>query len=339
MKKRSQPKTPIRSVTVIGDGSWGTTLAVYLSRQGYPVTLWGPFEDYIRKMKRNRINNKFLPGIKIPAAVQITFDLTEAVSSADLLVLAVPSKYIAGVLKKLRPENVRKKIFLSVIKGIEPKSLARMSEVIQRELGHVRLAVLSGPTIAREVVQGIPSSAVIASKNLPLACTLQKVFHSARFRIYTNTDVVGLELGGSLKNIIAIACGVCDGLGFGTNAKAAILSRGLAEMARLGQAMGAKAMTFSGLGGLGDLVTTCFSRQSRNRYVGEQLGRGRNIQTITSSMDMVAEGVETARAAVRLAKRHRVALPICTEVYNIIHKNKKPPAAVQDLMTRRLKSE
>ena len=324
---------------MIGDGSWGTTLAVYLARKGYHVTLWGPFADYIRRVKQNRINAKFLPGIKIPPSVIITPNLTEAVRPADLIVLAVPSKYIRRVLKKLSQEKLNRKIFLSVIKGIEYKTSARMSQVIQRELGRVPLAVLSGPTIAREVALGIPSSAVIASANLRLAKKLQHVFNSPHFRIYTNSDVVGLELGGSLKNIIAIACGVCDGLGFGTNAKAAILSRGLAEIVRLGQALGAKASTFSGLAGLGDLVTTCISSQSRNRYVGEQLGRGKTIRSILDSMDMVAEGVETVKAAVRLSKKYRISMPITTEVYRIIYQAKKPQNAVQDLMTRRLKSE
>jgi len=329
----------IKRISVIGDGSWGTTLAVYLARKGFDVALWGPFEDYLRQVQATRINSKFLPDIEIPESVSMTHDLTTALHQTDLVVLALPSKYIMRILKKIAREDIGRKVFLSVIKGIEYKTLTCMSQVIKRELGKVPLAVLSGPTIAREVALGIPSSAVIASEDPRLAQKLQDVFNSDRFRIYTNSDVIGLELGGSLKNIIAIACGVCDGLGFGTNAKAAILSRGLAEIARLGHAMGARADTFAGLAGLGDLVTTCISSQSRNRYVGEQLGRGESITSILNSMDMVAEGVETVRAAVRLSKRYKISMPITTEVYRIIYQKKKPQNAVQALMTRKVKSE
>jgi glycerol-3-phosphate dehydrogenase (NAD(P)+) len=199
--------------------------------------------------------------------------------------------------------------------------------------------VLSGPTIAIEVAKGIPSTAVVASNDRTVAKKVQAVFNSSSFRIYTNTDVAGVELGGSIKNIIAIACGVCDGLGFGSNTKAAILTRGLAEMARLGKALGAKHNTFSGLTGLGDLVTTCVSPRSRNRSVGEQLGRGRSMKSIMSNMEMVAEGVETVKAAYKLSRKYNVPMPITTEVYNIIHRNKKPSKAVSDLMTRKIKSE
>ena len=265
--------------------------------------------------------------------------LGDALTNAQLVVLAVPSQYILGILKELKPFDLSKTIILSVIKGIDPVSLKRMSELIVEKLGKVKLAVLSGPTIAMETAQGLPTTAVVASRDNKTARALQMVFNSEKFRIYTNSDMVGVELGGSIKNVIAIACGVCDGLGFGTNAKAAIVTRGLAEMMRLGAALGAKSKTFSGLTGLGDLTTTCFSVQSRNRFVGEQLGKGIRIDQITRKMDMVAEGVETVKAVYRLGQKRRIALPITSEVFNIIYRNKNPKQAVNDLMNREVTAE
>lgn len=331
--------TKIQNISVIGDGGWGTTLSLYLARKKYHVTLWGAFPDNIRRIHKIRMNTRFLPGVRIPRNVSLTHELTEAIPKADLIVLAVPSQYTRGVLEKLKRFDLSAKILLSVIKGIDNTTLLRMSQIITKELGRVNLAVLSGPTIAMEVAKGLPSTAVIAAKDIRIAKSLQKVFNSDRFRIYTNRDVIGLELGGSLKNVIAIACGVCDGLGFGTNTKAAVLSRGLAEMARLGKSMGGKSETFSGLAGLGDLVTTCVSPQSRNRHVGEQLGKGKSIKKILSSMNAVAEGVATVKAVHKLSRKYKVAMPITTEVYNIIYNNKKPQKAVYDLMTRKTRAE
>ena len=331
--------TRIKNISIIGDGSWGTTLGIYLAHKNYPVTIWGAFPENIRHIKKTGFNDKFLPGIKIPQGMNATDKLGLAIDSADLIVLAIPSQYLDKTLKKIRKFDLSNKIILSVIKGIDTISLLRMSEIITKNLGHVQLAVLSGPTIAMEVARSIPTTAVISAKNLKVAKILQKVFNSHSFRVYTNRDMAGIEIGGSLKNIIAIACGVCDGLGFGTNAKAAILTRGLVEMARLGKAMGAKSKTFAGLTGLGDLVTTCVSHQSRNRYVGEQLGKGRKLKEIVSSMDMVAEGVATVKAAFKLSQKFKISMPITTEVYNIIYKGKGPHKAVADLMNRKLKAE
>lgn len=266
-------------------------------------------------------------------------NLASAVDNSQLIILAVPSRFSISILRRLKRFDFSRKIILSVVKGIETSTLLRTSEIIYRELGKVRLAVLSGPTIAREVAKGVPSTAVIASQDIKIAKVLQSVMNSETFRIYTNNDLVGVELGGSIKNIIAIACGVCDGLGFGTNTKAAILTRGLAEMARLATAMGAKSQTLFGLSGLGDLATTCMSRESRNRCVGEKLGRGKTIAQITSSMEMVAEGVTTVKAIAALSRKYKISMPITTEVYNIIYKNKKPKRAVADLMNRRIKPE
>lgn len=329
----------IQTISILGDGGWGTTLAIHLAKKNYQVKLWGAFADYVREVQKKRINSRFLPGIKIPKQVCMVDRLDVALSHARILILAVPSQYILGILKKLKPFDLSKTIILSVIKGIDPVSLKRMSELIAGELGKIKLAVLSGPTIAMETAKGLPTTAVVASRDHQAARTLQIVLNSEKFRIYTNSDVVGVELGGSIKNVIAIACGVCDGLGFGTNAKAAIVTRGLAEMMRLGTALGAESKTFSGLTGLGDLTTTCFSPQSRNRFVGEQLGKGIRIDQITRKMDMVAEGVETVKAVYRLGQKHRIALPITNEVFNIIYKNKNPKQAVNDLMNRRVTAE
>lgn len=326
-------------IAILGDGGWGTTLAILLSNKGYPVTLWGAFDDYSKIMAKSRLNPKFLPGVRIPSRIEITADLKTALDGKGLIVLAIPSQYTRQVLKKAGENFNRSAIFLSVTKGIEMRSLKRMSEVVREELGPVRIAALSGPTIAREVARGVPTAAVIASRNKKIGKLLQNIFNTEKFRVYTNTDITGVELGGSLKNVIAIACGVSDGLGFGTNTKAAILARGLAEISRLGKAMGAKTGTFSGISGLGDLVTTCISKESRNRFVGEQIGRGKTLIELRRHMQMVAEGLPTARSAYALSKKYKVDMPITKEVYGLLYKNKSPLQAVRDLMTRRSREE
>lgn len=330
-------------IAVLGDGGWGTTLAILLYKKGFRVTLWGAFADYVGYLKRERTNVRFLAGFKIPSGIKITSDLQEAVDNKQLIVLACPSQYLRGVLKRLRgvkcPADA---IYISVTKGIEISSLKRMSEVINDELGKIRLAVLSGPTIAQEIAKGMPATAVIASSNRQLRECLQDVFMTERFRIYTSDDVIGVEIGGSLKNIIAIACGISDGLGFGTNAKAALLSRGLAEISRLGYTMGARTATFSGISGLGDLVTTCISPYSRNRSLGEKIGKGKirdHIWAPAGRKAGIAEGVPTAKAAYLLSKKYKVTMPITQEVYNVLYKNKSPRLAVRDLMTREKKRE
>jgi glycerol-3-phosphate dehydrogenase (NAD(P)+) len=327
-------------IAVLGDGGWGTTLAILLSGKGFKVTLWGAFPAYAAYMAEKRINTKFLPGIRIPRSIEITHDLKNALSGKGLVIIASPSQYARAVLKKARKFNYPKgAIYLSVTKGIETSSLKRMSEIIHEELGSVRFAVLSGPTIAHEVAKGIPTTAVIASHDRRIRELLQDIFITERFRIYTNDDVIGVELGGSLKNIIAIACGISDGLGFGTNTKAGLLSRGLTEISRLGHAMGARLSTFSGLSGLGDLVTTCISPYSRNRFVGEQIGRGRSLAQIKKNMQMVAEGIPTAKSAYKLSLKYGVQMPITREIYNVLYQNKSPLKVVRDLMTRQKKEE
>jgi len=327
-------------IAVLGDGGWGTTLAIMLSKKGAEVTLWGAFPEYVRYLKIKRVNTRFLPGIKIPRAVKITDNLPDAVRNKQVVVLAIPSQFLRSVLKRasrLKPPH--RALYVSVIKGIEMGTLKRMSEVIHDELGSVKLAVLSGPTIAHEIVSGVPSCAVIASRDRAVRMKLQDLFMAESFRVYTNEDVIGVELGGSLKNSIAIACGISDGLGFGTNTKAALLSRGLAEISRLGHAMGAKVGTFSGISGLGDLVTTCISPYSRNRFVGEQIGKGKPLSKIKDSMQMVAEGIPTTKSAYELSLKYKVDMPIVTEVFYVLYKNKSPIKAVKDLMLREKKDE
>lgn len=328
------------NISVLGDGGWGTTLAILLQRKGFSVTLWGAFDDYIRQLDKGRVNKRFLPGIKIPPGIVITADLKEALFSKDIVIFAIPSQYLRGVLKKIKKAGYpRKSIYLSVTKGIEIASLKCMSQIIREELKPLKLAVLSGPTIAHELAKGQPTTAVISSTDKGLRRYLQDLFTTEIFRVYTNSDVIGVELGGSLKNVIAIACGISDGLGFGTNAKAALLSRGLSEISRLGRAMGARNDTFSGLSGLGDLVTTCISPYSRNRFVGEEIAKGKSLRRIESNMQMVAEGVPTARAVYKLSLKYKVDMPITKEIYSVLYKNKSPRKAVVDLMSRQKKEE
>ncbi|MFA5200166.1 MAG: NAD(P)H-dependent glycerol-3-phosphate dehydrogenase [Candidatus Omnitrophota bacterium] len=327
------------NIAVIGDGGWGTTLAILLSNKGCCVTLWGAFPDYAEEIKRSRLNPRFLPGIKLPKEIKVTSDIKQAVHDKQILVLAVPSQYCRSVLKRIKGCYSKETIFLSVTKGIEIESSSRMSEIIAEEMGKVKFAVLSGPTIAHEVAIGIPTTAVVASKEIKIRKAIQKIFSTESFRIYTNSDVTGVELGGSLKNVIAIACGVSDGLGFGTNTKAAILTRGLAEISRLGVAMGSKLETFSGISGLGDLVTTCISKQSRNRKVGELIGKGKKLMDIYAHMRMVAEGVPTAKSSYALSLKYKVEMPIIKEVYLLLYANKSPRQAVKDLMARKNKEE
>ncbi|MCM8801565.1 MAG: NAD(P)-dependent glycerol-3-phosphate dehydrogenase [Candidatus Omnitrophica bacterium] len=328
------------NISILGDGGWGTTLAIHLFKRGFKVSLWGAFVDYVEYLKRKRINSRFLPGIRIPKKINITSNLDEAVKDKDLIVFAIPSQYLRSVLERFKLIDYPKDaLYLSVIKGIECGSLKRMSEVIHDELGDIKLGVMSGPTIAYELVRGFPTTAVVASDNPDLRKILQDIFMNENFRIYTNDDVTGVELGGSLKNVIAIACGISDGLGFGTNTKAALLSRGLVEISRLGIAMGAKAETFAGLSGLGDLVTTCISAYSRNRFVGEQIGKGKTLKQITQKMQMVAEGISTTKSAYALSQKYNVEMPITKEVYYVLYKNKSPLKAVKDLMGRQRKEE
>lgn len=327
-------------IAILGDGGWGTTLSILLSKKGYPVSLWGAFPNYIQILKRTRENAKFLPQFKIPKDVDITDDIKQATDDAKVIVIAIPSQFVRKILStNLQELNLSGAIILSTVKGIETKNLKRISEIIKEELNTNKISVLSGPTIALEVAKEMPTSAVSASEDLNIAQEIQNIFMTERFRIYTSADVVGVELGGSLKNIIAIAAGISDGLGFGTNAKAALFTRGIVEIKRLGVAMGAKEETFNGLSGMGDLMTTCISPYSRNRYVGEEIAKGKKLTEVIQHMEQIAEGVYTAESAYKLAKVYKVDMPIAEQVYKILFKNKNPLEAVTDLMTREKKAE
>ncbi|MFH0732650.1 MAG: NAD(P)H-dependent glycerol-3-phosphate dehydrogenase [Candidatus Omnitrophota bacterium] len=327
-------------IAVMGDGSWGTTLAILLAKKGHAVSLWGAFPEYIRFLSKMRENVKFLPQFKIPASIDITDNIKQATNNARIIVIAIPSQFVRKTIAAhLRGVDLSGLILLSVVKGIEQKTLKTVSQILKEELAHDKLCVLSGPTIALEVAKEVPTSAVIASEDIKVAEEAQEVFMTQRFRLYTSTDTLGVELGGSLKNIIAIAAGISDGLGFGTNAKAALFTRGLVEIKRLGVIMGAKEETFNGLSGIGDLMTTCISPYSRNRHVGEEIAKGAKLTEIVQKMDQIAEGVYTTESALDLAKKFNTQMPITEQVYNILFKDKNPLEAVTDLMTRTRKAE
>lgn len=328
-----------KKVAIIGDGGWGTTLAILLHKKGVRVSLWGVFPDYIEVLKSKRENVKFLPGVKIPDDLFITSDLSEAIDGAEILVLAIPSQHMREVVARLKNVDTSGKYFLNASKGIENKTLMRMSEVIRDVFGPVGVAVLSGPTISWEVARGLPTTVVAASEKEYIAKEIQDLFMTENFRIYTNTDLIGVELGGSLKNVIAIAAGISDGLGLGVNAKSALLVRGIVEMARLGIKMGARQETFFGISGLGDLFTTCVSPHGRNRWFGEEVGKGKKTEEVLKSTEMVIEGVSTAQSCYELGKKYNVEMPIAQQVYAVIYEGKNPKQAVRDLMTREKKAE
>ncbi|MFH1022312.1 MAG: NAD(P)H-dependent glycerol-3-phosphate dehydrogenase [Planctomycetota bacterium] len=326
-------------VVIVGDGGWGTALAALLSWKGRAVTLWSAFPDYAAEVARTRENQKFLPGIRIPAAVKIAVDPAEALAGATWAVFAVPTPFLRAVAERFPRPFPRAVRVVSVVKGLEERTLRRPSEILTEALGIRRVAVLSGPSHAEEVARGLPAAVVIASKSAALAREGQELFRTASFRVYTSRDVTGVELGGGLKNVIGLAAGIADGLDLGDNAKAAMLTRGVVEMARLGVALGAKRETFLGLSGIGDLITTSVSRHGRNHRVGEAIGRGKKLADILKDMEQVAEGVRTCLAVLTLAKRRGVAMPITEEVVRILHEGKNPRRAVMDLMTREPRAE
>jgi len=328
-------------IAVLGAGSWGTTIALHLHKNDYEVALWEFFPEYAEVLQERRENAKFLPGFKIPEDIQITSEIIIAIAEAKVIVLAVPSHIMRSLAERLKPFNLQNVLLVSVAKGIENRTLLRMSQVIAQELPPVKnnIVVLSGPSHAEEVVRDIPTTIVAASQGLKKAEHIQKIFMSPCLRVYTNTDVVGVELGGSLKNIIAIACGISDGLGFGDNTKAALMTRGMHEITRLGVAMGAKKETFAGLTGIGDLITTCISRHSRNRNYGEMLGKGLTPEQALSKMIMVVEGIRTTKSAYILAKKYKIEMPITEQIYAVLFKRKKAKDAGRNLMMREAKPE
>ncbi len=329
-------------ISVLGAGGWGTTLAILLHYNGHNVTLWEYQRKYAKQLIKKRENKVFLPGIEIPEEIEITNDLDIACEDKNMIVLAVPTQFLRSVLEEIEYKLIMNSIFVSVSKGIElhsTKTITQMVMEIFPGIDESQVGVLSGPSHAEEVSRRIPTAVVSASKNKETARTIQTAFMTPFFRVYSSTDILGVELGGAFKNVIAIGAGIIEGAKFGDNTKAAIMTRGVAEIARLGTAMGARLITFSGLSGVGDLIVTCMSRHSRNRYVGEQIGKGRKLKDILKEMSQVAEGVETSRAASMLAKKYNVETPITFEVYKMLFEDKDPIKSTTDLMTRDMKEE
>ncbi|HXG47996.1 MAG TPA: NAD(P)H-dependent glycerol-3-phosphate dehydrogenase [Methylomirabilota bacterium] len=324
------------NVAVLGAGAWGTALALVLQQDRHRITLWGHDPAHLAHMAGARRNERYLPGIELPADWRYEADLTRAVAGQDCVVVAVPSKAIRDVGIALKEHAG---VAVTVTKGIEYETGLTMSGVLAGLAPHARIAALSGPSLAQEVARGVPTAVVAASADLATAAQVQQLFHRPCFRVYTSPDVLGVELGGALKNVVAVAAGVGDGLGFGDNTKAALVTRAIVEIRRLGVACGAQAETFSGLSGLGDLTVTCFSRLSRNRCLGERLGRGERLEEILAGSTAIAEGYPTARAAHQLARRHGVATPIIDEVYALLYEGKPPAQTVADLTGRESKAE
>ena len=325
--------------TIIGNGAWGTAVALVLLDNGHPVTIWGHDSTYVRETSERRENHKFLPGVTLPSELRLETDAASSVEGARLVISAVPTRFLRTVLEEFQGHVPSRVPVVSLTKGIELETLLRPCQVIRQVLPGRAVAVLSGPSHAEEVARRVPTSVVVSASSDGLRRRLQRTFNTPRFRVYRNSDTIGVELGGALKNIIALAAGVCDGLGFGDNTKAALVTRGIAEITRLATRLGARRATFGGLAGIGDLITTAFSAHGRNRAVGEQLGRGQTLKQILEATEKVAEGVLTTKAVMTLARRHRVDMPISREMNEVLFRDKDPGEALESLMTRAAKSE
>ncbi len=329
----------MKKVTVIGSGSWGTALAVMLAENGHEVVIWSRRQDAVEELLQERKNEKYLPGVTIPESIQATTDHKAAVQGAEIIILAVPSRAVCNTVRDFAPYLKTWQILVNVAKGLEQGTLLRLSEVIQREAPQCEVCVLSGPSHAEEVARKVPTACLIACENEAAAKLVQQEFANPRFRLYTNTDMIGVEIGAALKNVMALAAGMSDGLGFGDNTKAALMTRGMAEMKRLGMAMGGKADTFAGLSGIGDLIVTCTSMHSRNRRAGILLGQGKSLQETLDEVQMVVEGVNTVQAACQLAEKYHVSMPITEIMSQVLFADKNVEDAVLELMTRDYKAE
>lgn len=327
------------NVGVIGAGSWGTALSALLHDNGHQVTIWSIDPEEVTMLQTEREHKKKLPGVKLSEEMEITGDLEAAVCKKDVLVLAVPSPFTRATAKKLCPFVVEGQIIVDVAKGIEEDTLLTLSEQIKQEIPQADVAVLSGPSHAEEVGRKLPTTCVIGAATRKTAEYLQAIFISKVFRVYTSPDILGIELGGSLKNVIALAAGIADGLGYGDNTKAALITRGIAEIARLGVKMGGKIQTFTGLTGIGDLIVTCASVHSRNRKAGYLIGQGKSMKEAMDEVQMVVEGVYSAKAAAKLAAKYDVSMPIVAQVNAVLFEGKNPAEAVDELMQRESRSE
>ena len=326
-------------ISVMGTGSWGTALAILLHNNGHQVMLWSAHPEKAASLNQTREDPKKLPGIKIPDGIVITGDEKTALDSPDIVVFASPSAYMRAISKRLSPLIRRGQIIVNVAKGVEENTLMPVCDIIKEEIPQADVCVLSGPSHAEEVGRKLPTTCVIGAKTKKTAEYLQSAFINKVFRVYTSPDILGIELGGSLKNVIALAAGIADGLGYGDNTKAALITRGIAEIARLGVKMGGKIETFTGLTGIGDLIVTCASVHSRNRKAGYLIGQGRSMQEAMDEVQMVVEGVYSAKAAAKLAKKYDVPMPIVEEVNKVLFEGKSPAEAVDDLMLRESRSE
>jgi glycerol-3-phosphate dehydrogenase (NAD(P)+) len=329
----------MRQVAILGAGGMGTALSLLFARSVGDVRLWSRDVDHARDFAASRINHRHLPGVAVPGSVRITSDAAEATGGAELIVAAVPTSYLRSTMERLSRSIPPMVPVLSVVKGIEYGTFARPSQIIEESLGPRSVAVLSGPSHAEELARGLPASVVVSGRDRSLNEGIRDALNQATFRVYTSEDALGVELAGALKNILGIAAGICDGLGFGDNAKAALLTRGLVEIARLGVHLGGRFETFYGLAGVGDVVTTCYSPYGRNRGVGERIGRGETLDRILGGMVNVAEGVPTTRSVHRLSQERGVEMPITAELHQVLFEAKSPRAAVTDLMERQPKVE
>ena len=327
------------SIGVIGAGSWGTALALLLHNNGHEVTIWSALEEEVKLLQTERENPDKLPGVKLPEEMKVTADLKEAVEGKKVLVLAVPSPFVRSTAHSMKELTAKDQMIVNVAKGIEEQTLMTLSQVIEEEIPQADVAVMSGPSHAEEVGRGIPTTIVIGAKSRKTAEYLQSVFMSEVFRVYTSPDVLGIELGAALKNVVALAAGIADGLGYGDNTKAALITRGIAEIGRLGTAMGGKVETFGGLSGIGDLIVTCASMHSRNRRAGILIGKGYSYEEAMKEVKMVVEGVYSAKAAMGLAEKYEVQLPIIEQVNEVLFHGKSADEAVKDLMLRDKKIE
>lgn len=326
-------------ISVIGSGSWGTAIAILLSSRGHDVYLWSWIQEETDRLAHDRENKEFLPGVKFPDTIHCTHDMGECTDGAELIITAAPSPATRTTAKQLAPHVKEGQKIVNISKGMEEGTLLRLSQVYKQEVPQADVSVMSGPSHAEEVSRGLPTTNVVASESIETAKFIQDIFMGDMFRVYTSTDIIGVELGGALKNVIALCAGISDGLGYGDNTKAALMTRGLAEIARLGTAMGARQETFMGLSGVGDLIVTCTSMHSRNRRAGILLGEGKTLQETLDAVHMVVEGVNTATAAYELSKKYNVTMPIVTEAYNILFKGTNAREAVLNLMTREKREE
>ncbi|MBR2045923.1 MAG: NAD(P)-dependent glycerol-3-phosphate dehydrogenase [Agathobacter sp.] len=329
----------MRKVGIIGAGSWGTALAVNLARNNHEVTIWSIMEDEIKMLNEHREHLDKLPGVKLDESMQFTTDMETAIKGMDMLVLAVPSIFTRSTAKNMKPFVAEGQIIACVAKGIEDDTFMTITDIVEEEIPQADVCVLCGPSHAEEVGLGLPTTVVAGAKTRQSAEFIQDTFMNETFRVYTSPDMLGMELGGSLKNVIALAAGMCDGLGYGDNTKAALIVRGISEVTRLAFAMGAKTETINGLTGIGDLIVTCQSKHSRNRKAGELMGQGMTMEEATKEVKMVVEGVYSAKAALALGKKYYVTMPIIEEVNKVLFENKSAKNAVNDLMLREKRAE